>query len=396
MAEVKVERLKAPMDAGELRRRIALLQDAMRAQNIDMLLAQNITLFYGGCNRYMTDTTAEINYPQSTMLPVDGEPRYIACSGPPQDLYPPPELTLIGKAYDAAPFFSPFNYTNDWEGNFVARWCSENGAKKIGVAGYGMFYFNFYDRLKALAPELEIVDFSEEFDAIRAIKSDIEIERIRQTAKIQDKIFSAVPAMARPGRSEEEIRSSIMQMVTDHGGEEMLTIVTSAPAGERFELMPSFFQNRVLEEGDQLYVRLSCSGAGGYWVTLGRTFCVGREPSEMLKACNAKAFAAQDFLAAKLVPGADPEKIFEEYNEYLASGGFRRETGLFAYGQGYDNIERPSVQPGETMKIAQGMCMAVNTALNSDVFSAYCADSYIITEAGPERLHLTPRAVVRA
>ena len=396
MNETYHERLKGPIPRRELDRRTVELQKAMKAAGIDMILAQNITQYLCGCNRYMTDTTAENNYPQSSFLPAEGEVGYIACSGPPLDLYPPSHLLRIGKPYDAAPYFSPFNYTNDWEGNFIVRWCKDNNAKKIGIAGFAMFYWNYYDKIKRELPDLEIVDATELFDEIRAVKSADEIEFIKKAAAVQDKIMAYVPAFALPGVREYELRAKLMQMAVDQGMEEQITIIGSAPQGETFKLMPSFFQNRTLQEGDQLYVRMSYSGPGGFYVTLGRMFCVGADPGEKMLADFEEAKAAQEYLVEKLVPGADPATIFELYNEYLVNNGFKPEKGLFAYGQGYDNIERPSVQPGETMKIGRDMCMAVNTNIIGIDITTYCADSYLITAEGAVKLHATENKIFRS
>ena len=395
MAEAFHERLKSPIPRSELDRRTVCLQKAMKEAGLDMILAQNITQYLCGSNRYMTDTTAENNYPQSSFLPAEGEVRYIACSGPPLDLYPPSHLLRIGKPYDAAPYFSPFNYTNDWEGAFIVRWCRDNQAKKIGIAGFGMFYWNYYDKIHRELPELEIVDASSLIDDIRAIKSEDEQEFIRKTAFVQDKVMSYVPSFAHAGVREYELRSKLMQMTVDIGGEEQIVVIGSAPQGEKFDPQPSFFQNRELQEGDQLYVRLSVSGPGGYYCTIGRMFCVDREPTEMMKADWEKALKAQKFLSDKLVPGADPETIFKEYNAYLSEGGYVQEEGLFAYGQGYDHIERPSIQMGETMPLADNMCLAVHTSLVNAVSSVYCADSYLIKDGKAERLHSTAPIVCR-
>ena len=99
MAEVFHERLKSTIPRRELERRGTRLQEKMKEAGIDCIVAQNITQYMGGCNRWLTDTTAENNYPQSTILPSEGEVGYIACSGPRLDLYPPSHLLRIGKPY---------------------------------------------------------------------------------------------------------------------------------------------------------------------------------------------------------------------------------------------------------------------------------------------------------
>ena len=395
MQEVFHERLKSQIPKVELERRNAAMQKAMKAQGIDAVIAQNLTMYMGSCTRWLTDTLAEISYPQSVILPADSEVRYIACSGPPLDLYPPPHLRRIGEPYDAMPYFSVFNYTNDWEGIMATRWIKENNVKKVGIPGFNMFQYNYYRYLEANNPGVEFVDVAPMFDELRAIKSADEIKWIEKSAQIVDKVMNYAIAYARPGINEYELRSKLMQLITDHGGEEMVITLASAPRGEIMRTLPSFYQNRELEVGDSLYVNLKCSGQSGYYTTLGRMFSVGCEPSPCMQQEFAEAVAAQEKLVALLRPGANPEDIFEKYNNYLSSTGCAKEEGMFAYGQGYDHIERPSIQPNETMKIAAGMCMSVNTSLVSSCKSAFVADSFMIEANGARKLHKTPQVVFR-
>lgn len=395
MTEVFHERLKAPIPTRELERRSRELKLAMKREQIDVIIAQNITQYMGGTNRWLTDTTAENQYPQSSFIPLEGEIGYIACSGPPLDLYPPSHLLRIGKPYNAAPYFAVFNFTWDWEGIMFTQWCKDHNAKKIGIAGMEMMMWNYFDYIKKHLPGVEIVDASPIVDEIRALKSEDEIVAIKNSAAIQDKVMGYIPAIAQPSVREYEVRNKIMQLLTDHGGEEMVIIMGSAPRGEKFDLYPSFFQNRELQKGDELYVRLECSGPGGMFTTVGRMFSIGCEPSDSMGRSWEEAVTAQEKLAGMLQVGMDPQVIFAQYNEYLASKGYIQEEGIFAYGQGYDYIERPSIQPGETMKLAKDMCMAVNTKLVSAERTVYAADSYLIKPNGPEKLHKTPSIVFR-
>ena len=394
-SEVFHERLKSPIPRAELDRRDLALQEAMRGAGIDCIVSQNLTQYMGGCNRWLTDTLAENNYPQSTILPAEGEVRYIACSGPPLDLYPPPHLFRIGKPYGASPYFSVFNYTNEWEGRFVVKWARENGAKKIGIPGFGMFQWNFYDYIEKNLPEAELIDVAPLFDALRAVKSKDEIGFIETSAHLADKVMGYLPMYAQPGVREYQVRSKMMQLVTDHGGEEMVILMGSAPRGEKLEVLPGFYQNRTLEKGDTLYVCLKCSGPGGFFTTVGRTFSIGCEPSEQMKKDFAQAVAAQEKLIDMLKPGGEPQEVFKGYNEYLTSIGCEKEEGMFVYGQGYDHVESPSAQPGEPLKFALGNCLSVNTSLISATKNVFLADSILLEEKGARRLHKTAQKIFR-
>ncbi|MDR1604180.1 MAG: M24 family metallopeptidase [Gracilibacteraceae bacterium] len=395
MTEAFHERLKAPIPTAELRRRSAALTEAMRREGIDCVLAQNITQYLGGCNRWLTDTTAENQYPQSSFLSRDGEIGYIACSGPPLDLYPPSHLLRIGKPWAAAPYFSVFKHTHDWEGRLFTQWALEHKIRKLGVAGLGMFQWNYYDYIARHLPDVEIVDAAPLFDALRALKSQDEIACLKASAAVEDKIMAYIPAFAQPGVREYELRSKIMQLVTDLGGEEMIVLIGSSPAGERPVPLASFFQNRTLARGDSLYICLSASGPGGMFTTVGRMFSVGAEPAPSLRKAYAEAVRAEEKLSGLLQIGQNPQVVFALYNEYLGGRGLRPETGLFAFGQGYDHVERPSIQPGETMPLAPDMCLAVNAAAVSADWAGYSADTFLLRAAGPVRLNKTPLEVFR-
>lgn len=69
--------------------------------------------------------------------------------------------------------------------------------------------------------------------------------------------------------------------------------------------------------------------------------------------------------------------VLAGYNRYLESRGFATETGCFAYGQGYDHIERPSLQAGETMLLDKDFCMGVNVSVCNATVSSFVADSFL-------------------
>ena len=106
MAEVFHERLKSPIPTRELERRSQALVEAMKSADFDCILAPNSSQYLTGTNRWLTDTTAEVSYPQSSFIDRNGDIGYIACSGPPLDLYPPTHLIRIGKPWNTAPYFS--------------------------------------------------------------------------------------------------------------------------------------------------------------------------------------------------------------------------------------------------------------------------------------------------
>lgn len=395
MAEVFHERFKSPIPTIELQRRWEKIQEAMKVANLDCILTQNTTQYMGGYNRWLTDTTAENAYPQSVIIPAEGELALIAYGAPPQNYYPPKFVVRGGTVCPNVPYFAPFNFTHNWEGKIAAEWARKHNVKRFGIAGMGFIHSAYYDYLVKHLPGVEFIDASDLADQIKCVKSEEEIKFIRKAAFIQDKALGYVASITQPGEREYEVKGKLMEILTDLGGEEQIVIMGSGPQGETFTPYSGFFQNRMLEVGDQVYIGLSSSGPGGLFTAVGRMISLGQPSAEMEKGWQL-ALAAQKKMVDLLQPGADPGAIHAAYNQFLAANEYQAEDSMFAYGQGYDFIERPSIQPGETMKISQGMCMAVNTNMVSSKRTSYCSDSFLITANGPERLHKTAQKIMIA
>lgn len=395
MAEVFHERLKSPIPTRELERRSQALVEAMKSADFDCILAPNSSQYLTGTNRWLTDTTAEVSYPQSSFIDRNGDIGYIACSGPPLDLYPPTHLIRIGKPWNTAPYFSVFNHTWDWEGQLFGDWIEQKSPKKIGIAGLDMMAWNYLDYLIKHFPEVDFVDASNLIAPLRAEKSADELDFAKKSMTVLDKVMGYMQAYALPGIYEYEVRSTCMKIIIDLGGEEMLITIGSAPAGEKFALYPSFFQNRLLQTGDELYLKIQSSGPGGFYTTLGRMFSIGQAPSENLLGRWDAVVRAEKFLLEQLEAVKQPEKVFSSYNNYLAGQGYAESAGFFAYGQGYDYFESPLMQKGETLEIGSNMSLGLNIELAGENTTTYGADSFVTGSSGIKRLSQTPFTVFR-
>lgn len=393
MTETFHERYKSPIPTRELERRWRIAQAAMRQEGIDCILTQNTTQYIGGYNRWLTDTTAENAYPQSVILPQQGELALIAYGAPPQNYYPPKYVVRGGTVRRNVPYFAPFNFTHEWEGMIALEWVREQNIKRFGIAGMGLIHTAYFESLRRALPGVEFVDASELLDGIRSRKSEDEVRFLRRSAAIADKAMGYVRSLVRPGVCESEMRAKLMQILTDHGGEEQIVIIGSAPADGQLQPVPSFLQNRTLAAGDQAYICLIASGPGGYFTSLGRMVSLGPPPASM-EAAWRTVKEAQALMASHLRPGALPADVFQVYEEFLAQHGCRPERSLFAYGQGYDWIERPSIRPDETMEIAPGMCFAVHTSAVSPDQAGFGCDTYLVGEQATERLHGTPECII--
>jgi Xaa-Pro aminopeptidase len=187
----------------------------------------------------------------------------------------------------------------------IAARLRELGAKRVGIVGIaatwnvGMPYAH-YEHLA----EFDKVDVTREFAALRATKSEEEIERIRGAAELTDLAILAAVAHAKPGVSELELVAEAEAAYRRRGGSVRITFLRSMPMDAPNGCLPA--QNptdRRLEQGDVILTEFSAS-LGAYSGQVHRPIFVQAEPTEEWLRLFDVAKQAYDSIAAGMVPGS--------------------------------------------------------------------------------------------
>jgi Xaa-Pro aminopeptidase len=190
-------------------------------------------------------------------------------------------------------------------GEMLAKRLRELGARRVGLVGVaatwnvGMPYAHYL----ALG-DLETVDVTREFAALRARKSAEEIERLRGAAELTDLAILAARDAAKPGVSEHELVAEAEHAYRRRGGAVRITFLRSMPMDAPTGCLPA--QNptdRRLERGDVILTEFSAS-LGAYSGQVHRPIFVGAEPTPEWQRLFDVAKDAYERLAAALRPGA--------------------------------------------------------------------------------------------
>jgi Xaa-Pro aminopeptidase len=253
--------------------------------------------------------------------------------------------------------------------------------------------YAFVERLKrgALA-QAEIVEASDLVDAVRAIKSPEEIDRMRRSAAMQDAMMKAAFEAVVPGRRDMEVMAAAELVGRSLGSEQGWYMCASGEPGTAAVMAPPHLQNHVIKPGDEFTLLVENSGPGGYYTELGRTCVLGRASQE-LKDEFAIVLEARAHTLALLKPGASCKEIWEKHNDFMRRRQRPEEARLYCHSQGYDMVERPLVRFDETMTIEKNMVLACHpTYVTARTYSWAC-DNYLIGENGPERIHAFPEVI---
>jgi Xaa-Pro aminopeptidase len=397
--EMRKKELIKPISKQELERRFKAVREAMEKENLDCLIMQNNNQFIGGYTRYFTDLPAT-SYSMTVIFPLNTGMTIIshgapAFPGPPAFPPGPPEWAVHGvKERINFPYIPTLSRTNDMDAKAAVDTLKKLNVRSLGVVAPASMCAFMYNYIKENLPGLTIRYATDLVDEIKAVKSEEEIQVIKETARMQDIVWGASLAMVRPGVREYEIRAEMQRLFVNWGSEEQLIMIGSQPAGTPAVQKADFFQNRTLQEGDQVCIMPEVNGAGGYYCELGRTVCIGDAPKPLLDLWDFMV-DLQDATAKMLKPGANPAEIYKFYNNELAQKGCAPDHRLFCHGQGYDLVERPSMRPEEDMMVKANMNITIHPMTMDSTKSAYvfCCDNFIVTDSGSIRIHTTPRQV---
>lgn len=382
------------LPAGELERRWLLARNYMREHHIDALVMQNTRDFHGGYVKWFTDIPAAnprtvIFHAADLMSVIDHGPMGKRRILDGKDGNHPGVGELLTTA--AIPSVQ-FTQTTDAEvalGVLRAR-----AYRRIAFIGALNAPFGFINHIRvALSGTMEIVDATDAIDQFKAVKSPAELAIIKETAALQDYVFSEVVAHAKPGMRDVEVTALARHAAERKGSEQSLFLASSAPLGTPALFAQRHFQGRTIRPGDQLLILIENNGVGGYYTELVRTLVFGRASQELLdhfEVCK----EAQTETLKRLIPGASCSEIGLANDHFMTSRGHHPEPRIFGHGQGYDIVERPILRFDETMVIQPNMNFSVHPAYGtSTVYVTICDNFFIAVNGVIERIHHTPQMI---
>lgn len=235
----------------------------------------------------------------------------------------------------------------------------------------------------------EFVDISLATHELRQIKSQAEIDKIREICRITNVGFANLPNYAQVGMSEREICKRFRIDLLQEGADECPYIISGSGA-DGYDSIIMGPTDRVIQEGDVLIID---TGAvrDGYFSDFDRNWAFGHVSEETKAAYRATYEATtKGFEVAK--PGATTTDIYNAMWSVLeANGALGNDVGRLGHGLGIELTERPSntatdnsvLKPGMVMTLEPGMVYAPGKSMVHE-------ENIVITEDGAE--WLTQRA----
>ncbi len=271
----------------------------------------------------------------------------------------------------------------------------EGGRSPIatGYTQVGMPAHATIELLRELLPQATLRDASSLLDELKAVKSEDELERIRQAERVAIAGFHAAREAARPGAAEADVAAATYAALV-RAAYHIAGVWNAQPfvhvmAGLRSEqayLAFNMTSSAVIAPEDPVLVQLEI-GLDGYWAELSRTFFAGAV-SETWRNAHAACVRAQDAALGVIRAGASGREVDAAARKVMADAGYGEafKHGL-GHGFGFQAINhgaRPILHPASTDTLRAGMTHNMEPAvylqgigglrLNDDV--AVRADGY--------------------
>ena len=370
----------------ELEWRVKRARAVMKEQDLDaLLLTQNLHVYYATGMQSVSVCRPDNPYPQPTVL-ITPDRHILARRAR-------PETDSIGQDTSWVPELEYISNETD-----LVDMLRRNGIRKGDRIGTelgpgmrnGLVPFNLsvirqrtWDELSA-----QIVDGSTAIWRVRAVKSELEIDRMRKSVEATSKAMARCLDIAEIGMNQLDLaRKAAIYML-----EEGATMVDNMQVYD-----PSFSGamalDRKIETG---YIGLDLSAIYKYYISdLYRLALLGRTPTEDEKKLYDCRAGVNDVLERAIRPGASTDEVVAKMKEYVAEHGCVTGDGA-GHGIGLEAHESPSLLPtvlqpefqkkeGKVL-IEEGMMFALEPSIRipSVKWSFNCEDNAVVTSTGCE------------
>jgi Xaa-Pro aminopeptidase len=367
--------------ATEIERRYANARAAMAEHGADALLvAGSEYTGFEGAVRYMSGFRIVHRYAYVLLYP-EGDPVSVF----------PSEARWVG---DHADGWVKEKIFVDHPGAWIRDNVREHGVKRLAV--YGLDYVMPVRDYAALseAGDFELMDFDVAFDLSRAVKSEEEIELVRESMAINEAGFWAVHEAYEPGRTHVELMAAAEDTFVRHGtGRQTMDMVLWGEAGNSTPEFRIPEIDRKIKDTDLLLYSLEIAGPGGHWVEFSRPLTRGKlsdETQQMLDA-YAEYFEAA---YATMKEGATAHDVHTAVSKPFKDRGFPL-GHVTGHSIGMTMIEFPKIGEGVQLELKENMIFSMHPHAIADGERAclYMQDTWRIGKDGGEPLSKVPMQV---
>ena len=358
----------------EIERRYANVREAATRDGLDaVVVAGSEYTGFEGAVRYLSGFRILHRYAY-VVLPVEGEPSVVF----------PKEARWVG------------DHSEAWIEDKVfaehpGQWIADRGFERIGV--YGLDYVMPVRDYRPISDVAVARD--QGYDLARAVKSDEELDSVRESFRINEDGVRAVLEEYEVGKTEAELMAVAERVFAAAGTYrttmDMVLTGEGGGAGPEFKF-PSL---RRIGQDDLLLYGLEIAGPGGHWVEFSRPICAGSPNAATLSALDAYH---EYFEAATktMKAGASAHDVHTAVSKPFLDRGFTL-GHVTGHSIGMTMIEYPRVGEGFEVELRENMVVSMHPhAITQDEQTClYMQDTWLVTADGGKPFSQVPIKVYK-
>ena len=265
------------------------------------------------------------------------------------------------------------------------------GVRRIGVGHLELLPLGFERAIREAVPDAEIVSATRLFDTARMVKSEWELRRMREAARVSDAAWQTFVAVIEPGIAEYEIVAAVESEIKRLGAEDNFMLIASGREEVLGMTPPS---RRRVELGDMVRTELTPQ-TGGYWLQICRSVTVGPPSADQQRSFELFHEAAEAGVAA-VRPGVTAHEIAVAENDVFRKHGYGeycsdRWTRVRGHGLGLHLDEFPIIEGNHTV-IPEGATFIIHPNTFTPIAGYHVfGDQVVVTADGAEQLVQTER-----
>lgn len=300
------------------------------------------------------------------------------------------DFRYIEQAKEQAGGFAVKRWKDDFNQS-LAMVVKDAGWLKLGFESKHVAYSAFREMKEKLSAELVPLETTAEKQ--RAIKNETELSILRKGAKVLDRSFEYICAIARPGMTEKELSLDLEMFLRKEGAEEKAFSFIVA-SGLRGAMPHGIASDKKMDRGEM--VTIDFGGIfDGYATDMTRTVALGKPDQRSVDIYNIVC-EAQNKAASSVKPGLKGSELDAVARDIIGRAGYKEYFGHgLGHGVGLETHEQPVLNPRSETVLEPGMIVTIEPGIYIPGWGGVrIEDMVLVTEKGCEPFFSSSRDLI--
>jgi Xaa-Pro aminopeptidase len=242
---------------------------------------------------------------------------------------------------------------------------------------YGLFQ-RMEEQLQKDASSISLVPTEGLVEDLRMIKEPREIEAIRRSLELSEKVFETLMDSLRGGVSEKELAWTMERALREAGADSVAfpPIVASGPNAALPHAIPT---GRSIAEGEPILLDWGAR-LEGYCSDISRTVVLG-SPDDTFTKVYQVVKDAQSMAIEAIKPGVSSQVVDGIARDHIGDKGFKEYFGhALGHGVGLATHEKPRLSPVRPMNLEAGMVTTVEPGIYIPGWGGVRLENMVVVE----------------